>query len=153
MPTFDITIQGKPYHVEIPDPRARPLQVIVDGQPFDVQISGVETPARPARPPAEAPRTVSQPTVPPPAPNIKAAAPVAPAGASEITGPMPGIILSIDVQVGDAVQPGQVVCVLEAMKMKNSIRASVSGTVGEIVASVGQSVAYGDVLVRLDTGA
>jgi biotin carboxyl carrier protein len=167
MPTFDVTIQSKKYHVDIPDPGARPLQVIVDGQTFDVEFSGVETSARPAQPLAEAPRPApGLPALPPrpapglpvlpPMPNVKVARPVAPAGASGgygITSPMPGTLLSIDVQVGDAIEPGQVVCVLEAMKMKNSIRASVSGTVSEILASVGQVVAHGDVLVRLTTGA
>ena len=42
MPAFDVTIQGKTYHVEIPDPGASPLQVVVDGQPFEVGIVGTE---------------------------------------------------------------------------------------------------------------
>jgi len=62
---------------------------------------------------------------------------------------MPGTLLSIDVKVGDAIESGQVVCVLEAMKMKNPIRANFAGTVSEIVASAGNTVAYGEVLVRL----
>ncbi len=62
---------------------------------------------------------------------------------------MPGTILSVDVKVGQAVEPGQVVCVLEAMKMKNPIRAASTGTVTEIAVQPGQSVAYGDLLVNL----
>ena len=57
MPTFDVTIQGKTYHVEIPDPGATPLQVIVDGEPFDVEVAGVESTA-PAVLRAEPPRPV-----------------------------------------------------------------------------------------------
>lgn len=62
---------------------------------------------------------------------------------------MPGTILSVEVKVGQTVETGQVVAVLEAMKMKNPIRAGFEGTVSEIEAAPGQTVAYGDVLVRL----
>ena len=152
MPTFDVTIQGKKYHVEIPDPGATPLQVVVDGQPFDVTVSGVGTTVTPAPIRAEAPRPASEPPTLPPLPNVKVARPATPAGANgghDITSPMPGTLLSIDVKVGDAIESGQVVCVLEAMKMKNPIRANFAGTVSEIVASAGNTVAYGEVLVRL----
>jgi len=63
---------------------------------------------------------------------------------------MPGTILSVDVQQGQRVEGGQVVCVLEAMKMKNPIRSSRGGTVLEVAVQVGQNVTYGDLLVRLD---
>ena len=152
MPAFEVTIQGKKYHVEIPDPGARPLQVVVDGQPFDVEISGAGTAPRPAQSLSQAPRPAPEPPVLPPAPSVKADRPVAPTGGNDIAAPMPGTLLSIDVKVGDAVERGQVVCVLEAMKMNNSIRASVSGTVSEILASSGQTVNHGAVLVRLATG-
>lgn len=155
MPTFELTIQGKSYHVEIPDPDTRPLKVVVDGQPFDVGIAGTAAPARPAQPPQEASRPAPEAPVSRAVPRANAARPVAPAapgGGGEITSPMPGTLISIGVKVGDAIQAGQVVCVLEAMKMRNAIRARASGTVSEILASVGQSVAHGDVLVRLTTG-
>jgi acetyl-CoA/propionyl-CoA carboxylase biotin carboxyl carrier protein len=62
---------------------------------------------------------------------------------------MPGTILSVEVTPGQTVESGQVVCVLEAMKMKNPLRAARGGTVLQIMVQVGQGVAYGDVLVRL----
>ncbi len=155
MPTFDVTIQGKKYHVEIPDPGASPLQVVVDGQAFDVEVAGTGMTVHPA-PRADAPPPASEPAALPPMPRVKVARPVAPAGANgvasgghEVTSPMPGTILSVDVKVGEEVEAGQVVCVLEAMKMKNPIRVSYAGTVAEIVVTAGQTVAYGDVLVRL----
>ena len=58
---------------------------------------------------------------------------------------MPGTILSVEVKVGDEIDAGQVVCVLEAMKMKNPIRASFDGTVTDIAVTAGQTVAYNDV--------
>lgn len=151
MPSFDVTISGKTYHVEVPNPAASPLEVIVDGQVFQVSVAGTipsTAPAKLAEPPPPAP----QPTPLPPLPNIPIARPVMPAGANggqEITSPMPGTILSVDVKVGQTVTPGQVVCVLEAMKMKNPIRASVGGTVAEVTVQPGQTVAYGDLLIRL----
>ncbi len=152
MPTFDVTIQGKTYHVEIPDPGASPLQVIVDGEPFAVGIVGTESGMRPPAV-AVAPPPAAQPTVLPVVPRVAVARPVVPAGAEgsgEIVAPMPGTILSIDVQLGQAVEAGQVVCVLEAMKMKNPIRATHTGTVAEIAVQPGQTVAYGALLVRLE---
>ena len=154
MPTFDVTIQGKKYHVEIPDPGASPLQVVVDGEAFDVEVSGTGMNVKPARP--EAPPPASEPAALPPMPRMQVTRPVAPAGANgiasgghDIIAPMPGTILSVDVKAGASIEAGQVVCVLEAMKMKNPIRASFAGTVTEVVVNAGQTVAYGDVLVRL----
>jgi glutaconyl-CoA/methylmalonyl-CoA decarboxylase subunit gamma len=154
VPTFDVTVQGKKYHVEIPDPGASPLQVVVDGQAFDVEVSGtglnVQAAAR-----AEAPRPAPEPPALPPMPKVNVARPAAHADAGlagsghEVTAPMPGTILSVEVHVGDTVEAGQVVCVLEAMKMKNPIRVGFSGTVSTIAVTPGQAVAYGDVLVRL----
>ena len=63
---------------------------------------------------------------------------------------MPGDIVQISVKIGDSVSIGQEVCVLEAMKMKNVLRASTPGVVKSIEVSSGQSVKYGDVLVRLE---
>ena len=151
MPSFDITINGKTYHVEVPNPAASPLEVIVDGQAFQVTIAGSIPSAVPVKL-AEPPPPALQPSPLPPLPKIPVARPVMPAGANgglEITSPMPGTVLSVNVKVGDAVTPGQVVCVLEAMKMKNPIRANTAGTVAEVMVQPGQTVAYGDLLIRL----
>ncbi len=151
MPSFDVTIRGKTYHVEVPNPAASPLEVIVDGQAFQVTVAG-SIPAAPPVKLAEAPPPAPQPTPLPPLPNIPITRPVMPAGANgglEITSPMPGTILSVEVKAGQAVAAGQVVCVLEAMKMKNPIRATVAGTVAEVLVQPGQTVAYGDLLVKL----
>lgn len=75
----------------------------------------------------------------------KAAA--AAAGTGVITVPMQGTIVKVNVAVGDAVEEGQTVCVLEAMKMENNIAADVSGTVSEVKVTVGDTVGSGDVLV------
>jgi len=60
---------------------------------------------------------------------------------------MQGTIVRVDVAVGDRVELGQTVCVLEAMKMENNIAADVTGTVGEVRVGPGDSVGAGDVLM------
>ena len=152
MPTFDVTIQGKTYHIEIPDPGATPLQVIVDGEAFEVGITGAQPTAQPLSAEA-APRPVPAPRPLPAPPHLEVARPVVPASATggcDVTAPMPGTILSVAVALGQRVDAGAVVCVLEAMKMKNPIRASRAGTVAEIAVEAGQTVPYGRVLIRLE---
>ncbi|MCX6033234.1 MAG: biotin/lipoyl-binding protein [Chloroflexi bacterium] len=155
MPAFDVNIHGKTYRVEVPDPGATPLQVIVDGEIFEVGIVGTEIDAAPTPGPVEPPRPASTPARQPArSPAPAAAAPVRPAptggnGGQEIAAPMPGTILSIEVTVGQSVEIGQVVCVLEAMKMKNPIRATQAGTVTEILVQPGQTVPHGALLARL----
>jgi biotin carboxyl carrier protein len=63
---------------------------------------------------------------------------------------MPGTILSVEATVGQRVESGQVLCVLEAMKMKNPIRAVQASIVAEILVQPGQTVSHGAALVRLE---
>lgn len=154
MPSFDVIISGKTYRVEIPDPGESPLTVIVDGEAFDVTIVGSEAHAAPARP-AALPRPPADLGTAPTLPAVRVTRPVAPVGSeasAEVVAPMPGTILSVVVAVGDQVGPGAVLCVLEAMKMKNPIRSASAGEVLEIHVRPGQSVAYGDLLLRLKQG-
>jgi glutaconyl-CoA/methylmalonyl-CoA decarboxylase subunit gamma len=158
MPSFDVTIEGKTYHVEVPDPGACPLRVIVDGQPFAVAIEGGNASAQPeqlaalaasARPAASAPTPLPGPS---PAYISRSPAPPAKGGHGEVRAPMPGTILSINVSAGQAVKAADTVCILEAMKMKNPIRAMGAGTVTEIAVSTGQNVSYHQLLIKIDQG-
>ena len=150
MPAFDVTIHDKTYRVEIPDPGATPLLVIVDGQPFQVGIAGTEVAATAARLAAPPPPAPQPPPLPPP-PRLATHRPAAPplARSSDVIAPMPGTILSVEVNVGQRVEVGQVLCVLEAMKMKNPIRATHPGTVAEVYVHPGRTVPHGEVLIRL----
>ena len=80
------------------------------------------------------------------APVAVAAAPVA-AGATTVSAPMPGKVLSVNVKVGDAVKAGDVLMILEAMKMQNEIMAPADGTVSDVRVSAGQTVGTGDVMI------
>ena len=69
------------------------------------------------------------------------------AGTGAIAAPMQGTIVKVDVAVGDTVAAGQVVCVLEAMKMENNVAADIAGTVAEVKVEAGQPVGSGDIIV------
>jgi acetyl-CoA/propionyl-CoA carboxylase biotin carboxyl carrier protein len=85
-----------------------------------------------------------------PRPRRAAVAAGAVAGSGQVTVPMQGTIVKVLVEVGQAVEAGQPVCVLEAMKMENNIVADKSGTVSEIKVTPGQSVGSGDVIVVIE---
>ena len=87
------------------------------------------------------------------APAAPAAAPVAPkgpAGANAVKAPMPGNIIKVNVKAGDSVKKGDILCVLEAMKMENDIMAPADGTVASVEVTAGQSVQTDAVLVTLN---
>ena len=130
-------------------------KVTVNGTAYDVLVedmggaqAGYAPVAQPA-PAAVAPAPATPQSAPAPvAAPIPAAAP-APAGASVVEAPMPGKILKISVAVGASVSSGDVLLILEAMKMENEISAPAGGTVREIRAREGDSVNTGDVLIVL----
>ena len=115
------------------------FNITVNGKTYAVEVEEV-TGAQTAAP---APKAA-------PAAAPKAAAPAAAAGAKTVTAPMPGTVVSIKVNVGDKVESGTLVAVLEAMKMENEIFAGADGVVASINANAGDSVNTGDVLVSIN---
>ena len=100
------------------------------------------------------PVTYSAPTAPAPvaAPKVAPAAPKSSgtAGGVKVTSPMPGTILDVKVSVGQSVKKGDVICVLEAMKMENDIPAPQDGVIASVNIQKGASVNAGDVLATLN---
>ena len=132
MRKFAITVNGVSYEVEVEE---------IGGAPVFA--------AAPVVAPAAAPAPVAAPAA-APAAAPKAAAPAAPAGATTITAPMPGTINAVKVSAGQAVKKGDILVVLEAMKMENEIMAPADGTVASVNVAKGASVNTGDVLVSLN---
>ena len=143
MKEYKIIINGNDYNVAIDEAEGNTAKVEVNGTPFSVEFE---------RPIAK-PKAVSQVKRPAPAAAAPAAAPVAKpaavsaAGGNVISSPLPGVVLSINKQVGDAVKKGETVLVLEAMKMENAIEATCDGTVKEIKVQKGDSVLEGAALI------
>ena len=124
MKKYNITVNGTTY------------EVVVE-EAGEVASAPVYTPA-----PAAAPVAA-------PAPKAAPAAAPAAAGGTKVTAPMPGTILSVKVSAGQSVKKGDVICVLEAMKMENDIPAPCDGVIASINTQNGASVAAGDVLATL----
>ena len=80
----------------------------------------------------------------------KAAAPAGAAGAVTVKAPMPGNILDVKVKAGDSVKAGDVLAILEAMKMENEIVAPQDGTVASVNVNKGDTVNSGDTLVSMN---
>lgn len=124
------------------------FSVTVNGTVYDVEVNEVKAGgAAPAPAAAPAPKAAPAPA-PAAAPAPKAAAPVA-AGATTVKAPMPGKILSVAVSAGQAVKKGDLLLVLEAMKMQNEIYAPQDATVSEVRVSANQTVATGEDMVVL----
>ena len=121
------------------------LKITVNGKTYDVMVE--ETGAVASAPVAAAPAAPAAPAA-APAPATAPAAPVA-AGSETITSPMPGTILGVKVNAGDAVKAGDVLLVLEAMKMENEIKAPHDATVAAVLVKQGDSVDSGADLVSL----
>lgn len=117
--------------------------ITVNGTPYNVTVEETAAGAAPA--PVAAP-TPAPKAAPAPAPK---AAPAA-AGAVAVNAPMPGTILEVKTNPGAAVKAGDVLVILEAMKMENEIVAPQDGTVASVNVKKGDSVNSGDVLVSLN---
>ena len=128
---YKITLKGTTYEVEVEKGEA----MILDGYE-------AKSPVPPA-PAAAAPVAVAA----APVAAAPAAAPAAVAAGTPVTSPLPGNIFAIKVKEGDAVKSGDVLIVIEAMKMENEVCAPSDGVVKQIAVTKGQLVATGDPLV------
>ena len=123
-------------------------RVNVNGTDYEItleEVTGAEA-SKPSAPVAQpAPAAAPAPAEAPAAPAPTAA----PAGGEQILSPMPGNILNVNVKVGDAVKKGQVLLILEAMKMENEIMAPKDGTITSVNVQNGSTVESGALLVTI----
>ncbi len=132
----------------------RKFIINVNGNSYEVEVEevvgGVQRPAAPAAPaPAVAPQPAPK-AAPAPAPKEEKKEVVVSAGQEVIEAPMPGNIWKIEVKEGDQVKAGDILLILEAMKMENEILAPRDGVVASINTTQGATVNTGDKLVVLD---
>ena len=138
---YTIRIEDQSYEVEIEDVHARPVIARVNGQCFEVHPENGNQPASTddRREPKEFKVHETDKPSAGPVGNI-----------NELTAPLPGTIVEIFVKDGEEIEAGHVMLVIEAMKMKNSIRSTRGGKVAEVLVRVGETVAHKQALVRFE---
>lgn len=119
------------------------FNITVNGNAYEVEIEEVKAAAAPAPKAAPAPAAAPAPKAAP----APAAAPAASAGDETVTAPMPGKIVKLVASVGQAVNAGDTLLILEAMKMQNEISAPKAGTVKSFAVNAGDSVKPGQAMV------
>ena len=144
MAKHQFVIEGEKYEVEVGTRMGNSVEVTVNGKSYAVEVSGgVAATVAPPRPSVAAP--ISAPT------PVRAAAPTSGA-AGEVRAPIPGVVLKVSVEPGQAVTTSTEVLVLEAMKMENEIFAGMDGVVDKVLVKPQQDVSQGDLLVTIKAG-
>ena len=157
MNKYQYKVKGVDYEVEIAEVEGNIAKVNVNGIPFEVELQKpinaakhptMTAPKVQAPQPAAAKPAAAAAAAPAAQAEAPAAAPVAGAGQA-VKAPLPGTITDIRVQVGQQVSAGDIVLVLEAMKMQNNIEAEASGKISAIMVKQGDSVMEGTVLLTI----
>ena len=139
MKSYKFKINGNDYTVEIKSVEDNIAELEVNGTPFQVELSKeIKTSKTPKLVrSAVSPRTEAKPVV-------------AKSGLKKVEAPLPGSIFQLKVKEGDVVKKGDVLLIMEAMKMENNILAEVDGTVKTVKVKVGDTVLQGDILVEIE---
>lgn len=145
MKRYRITVDGRIYDIEIDDPRARPVTARLSGDAYSVDVK----PASSAQTDASVPRPGDgmEPDLAPPTDEAPVTAAPIVTDTQALMAPMPGVIASVVASVGQAVQRGDELLTIEAMKMFNVMRAPWAGTIATIHVTEGEHVVQGHPLV------
>ena len=150
MNKYQYKVQGVDYEVEIAEVEGNIAKVNVNGIPFEIELQKPINAAK--HPTLSTPKVAApqQPAAAAPAAPSKPAPAAAPAGAgTPLKAPLPGTITEVKVAVGQQVNVGDTVLVLEAMKMQNNIEAEAAGQVTSILVNKGDTVMEGAVLMTI----
>lgn len=144
MKEYKYKINGNVYKVAVGDIDNNIAQVEVNGTPYTVELERKEAVTVVNKPrPAAAPRTES-------GAKVISKQATATTGGHAVKAPLPGVIVAINVKVGDVVKAADTVVSLEAMKMENAIHAGRDGKVASVNVNTGDSVLEGNVLITLE---
>ena len=141
MKEYKFKIGSKDYAATVEEQEGGKLQVTLGGQTYQVEIPETK---------AKAPRVIKTQAAPAAAPVAAPAAAPAAGGAKTVCAPLPGTVTKISVKVGDAVNAGDTVLLMEAMKMENNITAEFGGTVKAILVEAGAQVQSGQALIDIE---
>ncbi len=145
---YKFKINGHEYEVAVGSVENGVANVTVNGTRYEVEVqSNTLIKPRPAKTAHVAPATYST-TAPVTPAKIDQSAPAG--SASPLKSPLPGVILEVKAREGDTVKAGQLLMVLEAMKMENNIDANKSGVIKQIIKRQGDSVLEGDALLIIE---
>ena len=148
MPTYRLRVGDQMYSVDVGDVSRSPVEVNVDGQTYFVELE--DSQVSPSQPRTRRGRRPPTRTVPPAIPRVGGSVPAFDPSDKVLRAPMPGRVIAIRVRPGDRVAAGDEVCVVEAMKMEQSIRAAQDGVVKEIYVQPMDSVGANDALIQLE---
>lgn len=145
MKVFKYKINGSPYRVVVQHSDSESVELEVNGTPYRVELDQKDK-----KPLSQIQRvTKSTSTSEPISTSKPAVVPKASTGSS-VKSPLPGVVLEIKVSVGDTVKTGDVIMVLEAMKMENNIQADADGVVAKISVEKGASILEGAELIVIE---
>jgi biotin carboxyl carrier protein len=144
---YQLKINSQDFIVDVGPETAGSVQVGVNGKRYDVVILNTAMTVSASAPVRVAERTVPHPE---PVPPVSGTPQTSLAGDGLLCAPIPGLIVAITVRVGDTVQAGQAVAIMEAMKMENELAAGISGVVTEIMVEKGAEVSTGDPIMRIE---
>ena len=152
MNTYKYKVKGVDYEVEIAEVEGNIAKVNVNGIPFELELQRpINAAKHPSmnKPKVEAPRPVAPVSAASSAAPATAAAPAAVGAGNVLKAPLPGTVTEVKVQVGQTVAVGDVVLVLEAMKMQNNIESDYAGQVTSVLVKPGETVMEGAVLLTI----